>query len=62
MFAKAGAGDLFMKPRWAPTIEVATRDRDLVVSVELPGLKEDDVKVEINDGVLVIQGRTQGRS
>jgi HSP20 family protein len=41
---------------WIPATEIAYRDGNLVVSAELPGLSENDVKVEINNDFLIIQG------
>lgn len=41
---------------WAPPVELAYRDGNLVVSAELPGIQDADVQVQINDDVLVIQG------
>lgn len=41
---------------WSPAIEVR-QDRDkLVVCAELPGLKAEEVQVEVNEDALVIQG------
>ena len=41
---------------WAPQIDVIERDNRLVTRVDLPGLKKEDVKVEIADGSLTISG------
>lgn len=41
---------------WHPAIEVAERDGKLHVRAELPGLKPEDVKVEVTDNALVLQG------
>ena len=41
---------------WSPAVEVFERDNNLVVRAELPGLNKDDVKVEMTDDGLVIQG------
>ena len=41
---------------WIPPLEVDYRDGNLVVSAELPGLTENDVKVEVNNDMLTIQG------
>ena len=41
---------------WAPTVDVQQCNGDLVVTAELPGLKKEDVKVELTDDSLVIQG------
>jgi HSP20 family protein len=41
---------------WAPTIDVVTKDSDLVVRAELPGVKQDDVDITLQDNVLTISG------
>jgi HSP20 family protein len=41
---------------WSPEIEVFERAGQLVVRADLPGLKKDDVKVELNDDNLIIRG------
>src|SRR5947209_16823889 len=41
---------------WAPPIEVSQRDGNYIVHAELPGIKPEEVKVELTDGALVIQG------
>jgi HSP20 family protein len=41
---------------WSPTIEVFERDNRLVTKVDLPGLKKEDVKVEVTDNQLTISG------
>lgn len=49
-------GDDFVSAIWAPAIEVAYRDGNFEVSAELPGLKEDEVRVEVTNDALIIQG------
>lgn len=41
---------------WMPQIEVFEKDNRLVTKVDLPGLKKEDVKVEVTDGHLSISG------
>jgi HSP20 family protein len=41
---------------WIPAVEVFHRNNELVVRAELPGLKKDEVKVEVADDMLTIQG------
>ena len=43
-------------PAWSPTIEVFEKDNRLVTKVDLPGLKKEDVKVEVTDSRLAISG------
>jgi HSP20 family protein len=41
---------------WAPEVETFRRDDKLVVRADLPGMKKEDVNVEVNEGVLAISG------
>lgn len=41
---------------WTPQVEAFRRGDKLVVRADLPGLKKDDVNVEIDDGLLTISG------
>jgi HSP20 family protein len=42
--------------RWAPGIDVFEKDNRLVTKIDLPGMKKEDVKVEVTDGNLAIFG------
>lgn len=44
------------QPAWMPKIEVFEREHRLVTRIDLPGMKKDDVKVEVTDGNLTISG------
>jgi HSP20 family protein len=48
-----GGGQLAV---WAPAVDVLTKDDDLVIRAELPGLKQDDVDITLQNGVLTISG------
>lgn len=41
---------------WAPAIEVFEKEHKLFVRAELPGLTKEDVKIDITDELLTIQG------
>jgi HSP20 family protein len=41
---------------WTPQIETYERDGKLVIRADLPGMKKDDVKIELNDNILTIEG------
>jgi HSP20 family protein len=41
---------------WAPQLEVFERQGQLVVRADLPGMKKDDVRVQIDNDVLTIEG------
>ena len=42
--------------KWTPDIEIFDRKGEFVVRADLPGMIKDDVKIEISNGELVIQG------
>lgn len=41
--------------RW-PSVELRERDDEVVVTAELPGLREEDVELTLEDGFLAIRG------
>ncbi|MGE0448206.1 MAG: Hsp20/alpha crystallin family protein [Vicinamibacterales bacterium] len=41
---------------WFPEIDVFEKDNRLVTKIDLPGMKKEDVKVEVTDGHLTISG------
>jgi HSP20 family protein len=44
------------QPAWTPQVEVLQRGDKIVVRADLPGIKKEDINVEVNDGVLSISG------
>jgi HSP20 family protein len=42
--------------QWAPAVDVLTKDDNLVIRAELPGLKQEDVDITLQNGVLTISG------
>jgi len=48
-----------MSEFFAPAAEASASDDDYVVTVELPGVKEADIKVEIHDNVLSVRGEKE---
>ncbi len=41
---------------FAPTVDVYETDKEVVVKVELPGVKKEDIEVSIRDNALHIRG------
>lgn len=41
---------------WSPPVEMFERDGELIVRADLPGIKKDEVKIEITDRHLTIEG------
>ena len=44
---------------WTPTVEVSEQDGKYRILAELPGLSPNDVRVEVDDDALVLQGERQ---
>ena len=57
-------GTMFRRPQrqlagvteWAPAVDVVTKNGDLVVRAELPGVKQEDVDITLQNNVLTISG------
>ncbi len=55
----------FAAPRaisWSPEIDVFEKDNRLIAKVDLPGMKKEDVKVEVTDGHLAISGERKSET
>jgi HSP20 family protein len=42
--------------RWVPAMDLVEADDHFVLKADLPGLSEEDVSIEIQDGTLIISG------
>jgi HSP20 family protein len=49
-------GDFEQELTWTPAVEVTQSGNNLVIKADLPGVNENDVKLEAIEGGLVIQG------
>ena len=49
-------GQLRRRARWTPAIDVVENESQYVLRADLPGLSEDDVKIEVENDVLAISG------
>lgn len=60
MFEGFGGGRLergaFAAASWLPAIDVLERDGKLLVRADVPGLSPEDVRLEVRDGQLVLEG------
>ncbi|HAL56278.1 MAG TPA: hypothetical protein DCP63_07350 [Bacteroidetes bacterium] len=57
-FVRGGtqADESFGLTYWTPAVDIAERDNEYVVKVDLPGVEKDDVKITLVSGVLTIRG------
>ena len=41
---------------WAPSVDIGENDKEFIVKAELPDVKKEDIKVNVEDGTLTICG------
>jgi HSP20 family protein len=46
---------------WTPAIDVVRDNGNLVVHAELPGIKPEEVKIEVEDDILTVSGEHEER-
>jgi len=50
------AGDGRTQRGWMPTVDIEQTDREIVLKLDLPGLRREDVSIEVRDHTLIITG------
>ncbi len=55
MFQQVLAGPVSSRP-WIPAVDIVENPNELVVTADLPGIKKEDVDVQIEDGTLTLTG------
>jgi HSP20 family protein len=41
---------------WSPAVDIQETDNEFILKADLPDVKKEDVKVELEDGVLTVEG------
>ena len=60
LFDRFWTGDVLSENTlWVPPMDVVERDGEIRCSLELPGLKVEDVNITVENGVLTISGERQ---
>jgi HSP20 family protein len=54
-----GNGGATSAPGWMPAVDVWETDDELVYAFDLPGISEDKLSVEIENGVLTVRGERE---
>jgi HSP20 family protein len=42
--------------QWSPSVDISDNDKEFIVKAELPELKKEDIKVQVEEGTLCISG------
>lgn len=48
--------EAFSTPEWSPKVDIVETDKEFTIKAELPEVKKEDVKVNIENGELCISG------
>lgn len=51
-----GVQELMTTADWSPRVDISESENAFLIKAEVPGVKKEDVKVNLEDGVLSIQG------
>ena len=43
-------------PTWTPAVDIAERDDEYLVRMELPGVQKEDIRITIENNILTIRG------
>ncbi|HEX2120909.1 MAG TPA: Hsp20/alpha crystallin family protein [Thermoanaerobaculia bacterium] len=56
-FARFAAGDEdLVSGTWVPPVDVAETQEKILVRAEVPGMKQEDIQIEFENGLLTIRG------
>ncbi len=50
----SGDGDTGLE--WSPSADISETDKEYLIRAELPGIRKEDVKVNLSDGMISIEG------
>jgi HSP20 family protein len=62
LFEDAFGGDSRRSGAWTPAVDIREDNKEIVLEVELPGIKPSEVEVTAENGVLTIRGEKQSTS
>lgn len=61
-FGMNGSGNGGRAPRWVPAMDLVERGDHLVLRADLPGMSDDDIAIEVKDGVLTLSGERKAEN
>lgn len=56
LFSRAVGDGSGATSNWTPPVDIFETDSEIVLRAELPGLKPDDIDIEVDDNVLTLKG------
>jgi HSP20 family protein len=62
MRGRTGAEEEIAQGAWVPPIDIYETPESLVLKAELPGLKREDINIEVQDSTLILKGEKRFES
>jgi HSP20 family protein len=56
LFSRVGSEQSALPRHWSPTTDVIEQDDQILITAELPGVKDEDIEITVRDGMLRIAG------
>jgi HSP20 family protein len=56
IFGRFEVGRSAFEPVWAPNVEMLTKNNEFIVRADVPGLKKEDITVELTEESVVLRG------
>src|SRR4051794_19682170 len=58
---EGAAGGGYASRRWIPPMDLVETEDHLVLRADLPGVEEQDIEIEVKDGVLTVSGERKSQ-
>jgi HSP20 family protein len=55
-FTRFDDGPKMQVANWAPAVDIQETDKEYLIKADLPEVKREDVRVQVQDGVLTLEG------
>lgn len=55
-FSRTNVDEDFALSAWKPVVDIFDKDDAIVIHAELPGVKKEDVAIEVKDNVMTLRG------
>jgi len=55
-FGKSLLSEKWESIEWIPAVDVSETDNEIIVKVDVPGVKPEDMEISLSDNVLIIKG------
>lgn len=47
---------------WSPSVDITESDKEFLIKAELPEVKKEDIKVDVNNGVVTLSGERRSET